>query len=65
MYYLTPESQTFLDEAMKQGYIEAELSKCLLEGLPGAGKSALKRLLFGMAPAILRVSTGCLEQPMT
>ena len=64
LYYLTLESQKILDEALKEGYIEAQLCKCLIEGLAGAGKSALKRLLLGIAPAILRVSTGCLERPI-
>ena len=55
---------SLLDLFMDHSYIEAQLSKCLMEGLAGAGKSALKRLLLGMAPAILRVSTGCLEGPI-
>ena len=63
-YYLFLESKRLLEEALKEGYIEAQLSKCLMEGLAGAGKSSLKRLLLGMAPAILRVSTGCLERPI-
>ena len=63
-YYLSLELKRLLEEALKDGYIEAQLSKCLMEGLAGAGKSALKRLLLGMAPAILRVSTGCLERPI-
>ena len=49
---------------MHSGYIVARICKCLLEGLAGAGKSSLKRLLLGMKPAILRVSTGCLERPI-
>ena len=49
---------------MKSGYIVARICKCLLEGLAGAGKSSLKRLLLGMKPAILRVSTGCIERPI-
>ena len=63
-YYLFLESKRLLEEALKEGYIEAQLSKCLMEGLAGAGKSSLKRLLLSMAPAILRVSTGCLERPI-
>ena len=49
---------------MQNGYIVAQICKCLLEGLAGAGKSSLKRLLLSMKPAILRVSTGCLERPI-
>ena len=49
---------------MQSGYIVAQISKCLLEGLAGAGKSSLKRLLLGIKPASLRVSTGCLERPI-
>ena len=63
-YYLSLEPKRLLEEALKEGYIEAQLSKCLMEGLAGAGKSSLKRLLLSMAPAILRVSTGCLERPI-
>ena len=63
-YYLSLELKWLLEEALKDGYIEAQLSNCLMEGLAGAGKSSLKRLLLSMAPAILRVSTGCLERPI-
>ena len=58
------ESKRYLDEAMQQGYVLADLAKCLLEGPAGAGKSSLKLLLFNRPPPTLRSSTGCLERPI-
>ena len=50
------------EEAMKQGYIEVNIIKCLLFGTAGVGKTCLLQLLLDVLPPTLRQSTACIEQ---
>ena len=50
------------EQAMKQGYVEVSIIKCLLLGTAGVGKTCLLHLLLDMLPPSLRQSTGCIEQ---
>ena len=50
------------EQAMKEGYIEVSIIKCLLLGTAGVGKTSFLCLLLDMLPPHLRQSTACIEQ---
>ena len=50
------------EQAMKEGYVEVSIIKCLLLGTAGVGKTCLLCLLLDMLPPHLRQSTACIEQ---
>ena len=52
------------DEAMKKGYVETSVIKCLVLGASGVGKTHLKRLLLKKDPPKQRVSTGLADNPV-
>ena len=52
------------DEAMKKGYVEISVTKCLVLGAAGVGKTHLKHLLLKKDPPEHRVSTGLADNPV-
>ena len=50
------------EQAMKEGYIEVSIIKCLLLGTAGVDKTCLLHFLLGMLPPQLQQSTACIEQ---
>ena len=52
------------DEAMTKGYAETSVTKCLIVGAAGVGKTHLKHLLLKKDPPEQRVSTGLADNPV-
>ena len=52
------------DEAMTRGYVETSVTKCLILGAAGVGKTHLKHLLLKKDPPEQRVSTGMADNPV-
>ena len=52
------------DEAMTKGYVETSVTKCLILGAAGVGKTHLKHLLLKKDPPEQRVSTGLADNPV-
>ena len=48
---------------MTKGYVEISVTKCLIIGAAGVGKTHLKRLLLKKDPPEQRVSTGLADNP--
>eukprot|EP00731_Ephydatia_muelleri_P004130 Em0002g306a len=51
-------------EAMSKGYVETSVTKCLILGAAGVGKTHLKHLLLKKDPPGQRVSTGLADNPV-
>ena len=49
---------------MKKGYVETSVTKCLILGAAGVGKTHLKHLLLKKDPPEQRVSTGLADNPV-
>ena len=49
---------------MTKGYVETSVTKCLILGAAGVGKTHLKHLLLKKDPPEQRVSTGLAENPV-
>ena len=60
----TADTKKLYDEAMRNGYVDRKIIKCLIIGAAGVGKTAIKHLLLGTEPPEKRVSTGVLENPI-
>ncbi|CAI7994901.1 hypothetical protein GBAR_LOCUS1570 [Geodia barretti] len=58
----TEESNEFIKEAMKQGFVVTTLVKVLVVGPAGVGKTCLLYLLLSKDPPDQRTSTGCAER---
>ena len=56
--------RTLLEEAMTKGYVETSVTKCLILGAAGVGKTHLKHLLLKKDPPEQRVSTGLADNPV-
>ena len=52
------------EEAMTKGYVETSVTKCLILGAAGVGKTHLKHLLLKKDPPQQRVSTGLADNPV-
>ena len=52
------------EEAMSKGYVETSVTKCLILGAAGVGKTHLKHLLLKKDPPEQRVSTGLADNPV-
>eukprot|EP00731_Ephydatia_muelleri_P012659 Em0006g1553a len=52
------------EEAMSKGYVETSVTKCLILGAAGVGKTHLKHLLLKKDPPQQRVSTGLADNPV-
>eukprot|EP00731_Ephydatia_muelleri_P004232 Em0002g408a len=52
------------EEAMSKGYVETSVTKCLILGAAGVGKTHLKHLLLQKDPPWQRVSTGVADNPV-
>ncbi|KAL5506720.1 hypothetical protein EMCRGX_G008450 [Ephydatia muelleri] len=52
------------EEAMSKGYVETSVTKCLILGAAGVGKTHLKHLLLQKDPPGQRVSTGVADNPV-
>eukprot|EP00731_Ephydatia_muelleri_P004081 Em0002g257a len=52
------------EEAMSKGYVETSVTKCLILGAAGVGKTHLKHLLLKKDPPGQSVSTGLAENPV-
>ena len=52
------------EEAMTKGYVETSVTKCLILGAAGVGKTHLKNLLLKKDPPEQRVSTGLADNPV-
>ena len=61
---LAIDTQKLYDEAMKNGYVDRKIIKCLIIGAAGVGKTTIKHLLLGKEPPEKRVSTGVMENPV-
>ena len=57
-------SRRLYDEAMTKGYVETSVTKCLIVGAAGVGKTHLKHLLLQKDPPDQRVSTGLADNPV-
>ena len=57
-------SRHLYDEAMTKGYVETSVTKCLIVGAAGVGKTHLKHLLLQKDPPEQRVSTGLADNPV-
>lgn len=57
-------AKSLYEEAMKKGYVETSVTKCVIIGAAGVGKTHLKHLLLKKDPPGLRVSTGVAENPV-
>ena len=62
VFLLTYTAMLLFEQAMKEGYVEVSIIKCLLLGTAGVGKTCLLCLLLDMLPPHLRQSTACIEQ---
>ncbi|KAL5506367.1 hypothetical protein EMCRGX_G007991 [Ephydatia muelleri] len=51
-------------EAMSKGFVETSVTKCLILGAAGVGKTHLKHLLLKKDPPGQRVSTGLADNPV-
>ena len=60
----TLENEKFLEDAMRQGFINISEVKCLLVGPAGVGKTCLKFLLLSKPPPGTRSSTTCRDRPV-
>ena len=49
---------------MTKGYVETSVTKCLIFGAAGVGKTHLKHLLLKKDPPLQRVSTGLADNPL-
>ncbi|CAI8049847.1 Mitogen-activated protein kinase kinase kinase 7 [Geodia barretti] len=56
------EARQYIEEAMKQGYVNVTLVKVIVEGPAGVGKTSVIYLLLGIPPPKDRHSTGCAER---
>ena len=52
------------EEAMTKGYVETSVTKCLILGAAGVGKTHLKHLLLKKDPPEQRASTGLADNPV-
>ena len=52
------------EEAMTKGYVETSVTKCLILGAAGVGKTHLKHLLLKKDHPKQRVSTGLADNPV-
>ena len=59
------ESRRLYNEAMKEGHIKSEITKVLMYGAPGTGKSSSMDLFVGNPPKCVRVSTPLAVRPVT
>ena len=57
------ESQQLFEEAMKKGYVTSRITKMILYGAAGAGKTSFRNLLVGEPPPSIRVSTPLAVRP--
>ena len=51
-------------KAMTKGYVETSVTKCLILGAAGVGKTHFKHLFLKMGPPQQRVSTGLADNPV-
>eukprot|EP00731_Ephydatia_muelleri_P038624 Em0834g1a len=58
------DERTLYEEAMTKGYVETSVTKCLILGAAGVGKTHLKHLLLKKDPPQQRVSTGLADNPV-
>ena len=58
------QAKRLYNEAMKKGYAECSIIRCLIHGSAGVGKTHLKHLLLKMLPPELRTSTGIADNPV-
>ena len=62
--HLIPSFRRLYEEAMTKGYVETSVTKCLILGAAGVGKTHLKHLLLKKDPPEQRVSTGLADNPV-
>ncbi|KAL5506638.1 hypothetical protein EMCRGX_G008338 [Ephydatia muelleri] len=62
--YLCDSFNRLYEEAMSKGYVETSVTKCLILGAAGVGKTHLKHLLLKKDPPEQRVSTGLADNPV-
>ena len=60
---LIPSFRRLYEEAMTKGYVETSVTKCLILGAAGVGKTHLKHLLLKKDHPKQRVSTGLADNP--
>ena len=61
----TDDSQRLFEEAMKEGYVTSKITKMILCGPAGSGKTSFKNLLIGEPSPSTRVSTPLAVRPVT
>lgn len=59
-----PLAKQLYDEAMKSGYVDRKIIKCLITGAAGVGKTTIKHLLLNKELPMKRESTGIMENPV-
>ncbi|KAL5517553.1 hypothetical protein EMCRGX_G003115 [Ephydatia muelleri] len=62
--YSTLLLRSLYEEAMAKGYVETSVTKCLVLGAAGVGKTHLKHFLLKENPPVKRVSTGVADNPV-
>ena len=50
-----------MEEAMRRGVSELDVTTVMASGIPGSGKTTLRYFLFGELPPEIRISTACIE----
>ena len=50
-----------MEEAMRRGVSELDVTTVMASGIPGSGKTTLRYFLFGELPPDIRISTACIE----
>ena len=50
-----------IEEALRRGVSELDVTTVMASGIPGSGKTTLRYFLFGELPPVIRISTACLE----
>ena len=63
-FYISASFRRLYEEAMTKGYGETSVTKCLILGAAGVGKTHLKHLLLKKDHPKQRVSTGLADNPV-
>ena len=63
-FYLTGPSKQLFEEAMRHGHINSRVTKVLVTGIAGSGKTCTKHVLIDEPPPPVRKSTPCAEPPL-
>ena len=62
---LSPALEVQVEKALRKGYVDTDLTTCLVSGAPGSGKTHLRYLLYQQLPPPTRISTAVIEEAHT